>query len=126
MQNERILHSFENSVLLISFLKDAVVTRANLEAIYEFANRSANGKRYGVLFEAFGPYTVEEGALEFITRNPHNKNVIAKAYVVDTKEAKMKTSLHVIFDKPEIKPFTFPDKQNALQWLYRMIIVSEK
>lgn len=126
MPNERILYSFENSVLLVSFLKDAVVTGANLEEIYAFARSCAKGKRYGLLFEAFGHFTITEDALEYLGENPNNKHIIAKAYVIDSKEERTKIKLHIIFDKPELKPFTFPDKESALQWLYRMIIASEK
>lgn len=126
MQNDRILCSFENGVLLVSFMNDAVISRKDLEEIYSYANTMAKGKRYGVLFEAFGRYTVNEDALEYMVKNPNNKNVIAKAYVTDSKETSTKAKLHLLFDKPELKPFTFPDKAGALQWLYQMIIAAEK
>lgn len=126
MSNDRILYSFVNRVLIVSFLDNAEISRADLEEVYRFAERNAEGKKYGALFEAFGTYTILDDALEFMIRNPYNKNVIAKAYVIDTKEAQLKTKLHLLFDKPELKPFTFPDKASALQWLYRMIIAAEK
>jgi hypothetical protein len=122
MRNSSILYSFENRILLISFLENAEISRYDLEEIYGYANAMSQGKRYGVLFEAFGHYTVNEDALEYMAHNPNNKNVIAKAYVIDSKEAKTKTSLHLIFDRPELKPFTFPDKESALQSLHRAVM----
>jgi hypothetical protein len=117
MKNSKIEASFENRILSVRFLNGATIEDTDLQEIYEFGNQNANGLSYGIIFEPEDHYTVTEDAIDYISDNPYNKNIIAKAYVVNTKEAEVKTRMHVLFDHPSLKPFTFKTLSEGRSWL---------
>jgi len=121
MQNSNIKVSFENRILYVKLLDNVVVTAEDLNEIYSFANERANGKPYGVIFEAVNHYKVTGPAVEYIVNNPNNEHVLAKAYVINTKEAEIKTKAHLLFDNPSLKPFTFSTPEIALKWMTAVI-----
>lgn len=121
MKNAYIQASFENSILSVTLLDNVVVTAEDLMEIYAFANDKAKGSSYGVLFEAVNHYKVTEPAIEYMVNNPNNIYVLAKAYVVNTAEADAKTKFHLLFDKPQLRPFTFKTRETALKWLRSIV-----
>lgn len=121
MKNEYIQASFENRILSVTLLNNVVVTDEDLMEIYSFANERANGKQYGVIFEAIDHYKITEPAINYMVNNPNNIYVLAKAYVINTEEAATKTKFHLLFDQPQLRPFTFKSKETALKWLTSVI-----
>ena len=121
MKNSKIEASFSNRILAVRFMQNAVINADDLKEIYSYANIKSGGRRYGVLFESGSHYEVGDDALEYIADNPNNIHVIAKAYVLENKEAEIKTKLHIIFDHPALKPFTFSTHEEAVSWLMNAI-----
>ncbi len=98
-------------------MDNAVINKEDLEEIYAFANERANGKRYCVMFESEKHYELTEDGLEYLLENPHKENIIAKVYVLNNAESERKTRLHLLFDKPEIKPNLFHNADQGKSWL---------
>ena len=121
MKNANIEVTFENRILSVKLLDHAVVSAEDLEEIYSFANERSGKKPYGALFEAVNHYKVTDSAVNYILNNPYNENVLAKAYVINTEEAEMKTKQHLVFDNPALKPYTFRTAGIALKWLNAVI-----
>lgn len=117
MKNANIQVSFENRILIVKLLDNAIISDDDLKEVYAYANERANKKMYGVVFEAVNRYHVTEPAVKYIINNPNNINISAKAYVINTEEADQKTKAHLQFDNPSLKPFTFKTNEKALKWL---------
>jgi hypothetical protein len=117
MKNHKIEASFESKILSVKFLDNAVIDVADLEEIYEYGNAAAKGNPYGIIFEPVNHYEVTEEAVEYIVDNPHIKEIIAKAYVINSKESEMKNRTHLAFDHPTLKPFTFKTYTEGRNWL---------
>lgn len=115
--NLNIDTTFEKGILHVKFLNNAVVTERDLQEIYQYGTKCSNALPYCSLFEAFGEYEVREDALAYINKNPHNIFILAKAYVMNTKEAEQKIKLHLIFDNPDLKPTTFHTVEDAKDYL---------
>jgi hypothetical protein len=122
MKNSKIEVSFENRILHVIFKDDATIEASDLKEIYEYGNQKSEGNFYGVIFESINHYNVTEEAIDYIINNPYSKNILAKAYVVNTKEAEMKTRAHLAFDHPALKPFTFKTLVEAKYWLQTSLI----
>jgi len=118
MNNKKIEVTFGQQILVVRFLDGAFIEEKDLREIYEYGNQKANGKPYGILFEAVNHYSVAEDAIEFIANNPYSKDIIAKAYIIDTKEAELKAKAHLSFDHPSLKPFTFKTIEEGCAWLF--------
>lgn len=121
MKNANIEVTFENRILSVKLLDNVVITGDDLEEIYSFADEQSGKKPYGVIFEAVNHYKVTESGISFIFNNPHNVNVLAKAYVLNTQEAEIKTKAHLVFDNPALRPYTFKTTGIALKWLNAVI-----
>ena len=121
MKNSKIQASFDNKILIVTFLDGAIIDIDDLIEIYSFANERANGKRYGALFEALNHYVVTDSAIEFIKENPYNVNVLAKAYITNSDEAERKLKAHLLFDHPQLRPYTFKTRETALKWLTTIV-----
>ena len=117
MKNPKIKATFNDRIIEVWFDDDAVINSDDLEEIYDFANRQSKGEQYCILFEASKSYEVTDDALEFMANNPHNKNILAKVYIVDHKEAEVKTRLHLLFDHPSMKPFVFKTHDAGMEYL---------
>jgi hypothetical protein len=115
--NPNIDTTFEKGILHVKFLNNAVICERDLQEIYQYGTKCSNALPYCSLFEAFGHYEVKEDALAYINKNPHNIFILGKAYVMNTKEAEQKIKLHLIFDNPALKPFTFHTAEEAKQYL---------
>jgi hypothetical protein len=121
MNNAKISVSFENRILSVTYLDNAIVDIPDLQEIYRFATSRAAGKSYCVVFEALNHYEVTEEAVQYMADNPANKHILAKAYVVNTKESNLKTKLHLTFDKPALKPNVFETNKEAINWLNTLL-----
>ena len=121
IKNFKIEASFENRILSVKFLENAVIDEADIQAIYTFGNEKAMRKAYCIIFEASGHYELTEEAVQYMATNPNNANILAKVYVINTKEAERKTKLHLAFDKPELKPLIFNTAQEGLNYLTAII-----
>jgi hypothetical protein len=121
MKNPKIEVSFENRILSVKFLDNAVIANTDIEELYEFGKQKASGKPYCIIFEPVNHYDVTEDAIEYIVNNPYSKYIVAKAYVVNSKEAEMKTRAHLLFDHPDLKPFTFKTLTEGKNWLMEVL-----
>ena len=121
MKNPKIVVSFEHRILLVKYLENAIITDEDLKEIYSLAEVKAKWKPYCIMFEALNHYEVTEDAITYLSNNPHNKNILAKAYVINTKEAELKTKFHFLFDNPALKPYTFKNSEDAKKYLVDVI-----
>jgi len=121
MKNPKIQVSFQGRILWAEFMDKAVISAADIEEMYTFAEGKAKGNKYCVMFEAIDHFDVTEDGLEFMLNNPHDKNVLAKVYIIGTQEAKVKTKLHLLFDQPELKPATFKTSREGLDHLKSIV-----
>ena len=121
MKDSNIKISFEDRILTVKFLDNTVIDVEDLMEVYDFATKRANGLRFGVMFEASGHYEVTESAISYLSSNPENKNVLAKVYVINTKEAEQKAKLHLLFDNATLKPYTFKSSVEGKNYLNEII-----
>jgi len=113
MKNPKINASFDNRILTVTYLDGAHIDVADLEEIYQHGKAKAGGKPYCILFEATDHYDVTEEAIYYISNNPYEKDILAKAYIVNSQESDIKTKLHLLFDHPHLKPFVFKTRNEA-------------
>ena len=116
MKNSKIHVRLNENILQVKFDDNAVINANDLAEIYDVANNKASIP-YCVLFEASNRYEVTDDALEYMANNPNNKNILAKVYIVDHKEAEVKTRLHLLFDNPALKPFVFKNHEAGMEYL---------
>ena len=118
MANANIVMTFEHSVLAVKFLENANISLQDIKDIYAYGDQWANGKPYCVMFEADHHYELSEDAIDYMsTDNPSDDHILAKAYVISTKESYLKTKAHLIFDHPILKPKIFSTAAEARKWL---------
>lgn len=127
MKNASIIAQFEHSILSVRFLENARVELKDVKEIYEYGNMWANGKPYAILFEPTGHYHLTEEAIEYFSReNPNDSHIIAKAYITNDKESKLKTHMHLLFDKPSLKPNVFTNHADARKFLESVIAMEKR
>ena len=118
MENGNIVAIFEHSILTVKFLENAKIGLDDVKEIYEYANKWANGEPYCILFDALHHYTLSEEAVDYISHgNPNDSQVLAKAYVISTKEAQRNIKAHLLFDQPEQEPHIFYMVEEARKFL---------
>gem|GEM_PF-1276844 len=124
MKNSAIITKFENSILSVRFLNNAVITLDDMKELYEYGNMHANGRPYCALFEAVGHYEVMPDAIEYFSvGNPNDTNILAKAYVVgENKEASIKSKVHLLFNQPKIEPRVFTSHTDARNYLDAVVM----
>ncbi len=88
-----------------------------MKEVYAFGDKMSDGKQFCILFESPFHYDASEEAIDYISSNSISEMILAKAYVVNTQESKLKTKLHLVFDKPVIKPNQFETREQAVVWL---------
>jgi hypothetical protein len=127
MKNASIIAQFEHNILSVRFLENARVELDDVKELYEYGDMWAHGNPYCILFEPTGHYHITEEAIEyFSSENPHDKNIIAKAYVVNDKESKLKTHMHLLFDQPRLKPNVFSNHADARKFLESAISMDKE
>ena len=109
--------SFENDILKIKFNAGSNIELADIKSVYTFGSEKKRNKRFCILFDSSTNFDVSEEVMEFISDPENNKEILAKAYVVNTKESKIKAKLHLTFDHPSNKPMIFETESEALAWL---------
>ncbi|HXB12935.1 MAG TPA: hypothetical protein VNZ45_13190, partial [Bacteroidia bacterium] len=103
MENGNVVAIFEHSILTVRFLENAKIDVDDIKEIYDYADKWANGQPYCVMFNAMHHYTVTEDAAEYMSHgNPSDAHVLAKAYVISTKESQIKVKAHLAFDHPDL------------------------
>lgn len=117
MKNPKIAVTFHDRILSAKFFEDAVISASDIAEIYDHANKKSNGTGYGIMFESEGHFDVTEDGLEYMLNNPNDKHVIAKVYVIGTKESERKAKLHIAFDHPSLKPVTFKTPDEGIAFL---------
>ena len=117
MKNPKTHVKFDENILQVRFDDNAIINAESLAEIYDFANEKSGGIPYCALFEASNHSEVTDDALEYLSNNPNNKNILAKAYIVDHKEVEVKTRLHLLFDNPALKPFVFKTHEEGMEYL---------
>jgi hypothetical protein len=121
MKNKKIKVSFEDEVLDVKYLENAVISSEDIKEIYSYGNSESNGKMYCIMFEPLGKYQVTEEAIQYMVDNPDNKNILEKVYVINSEEAETKTKSHLLNDKPKLIPQTFKTAESGKKYL-RIII----
>jgi hypothetical protein len=121
MKNQKIIVSFDDEILEVKYLEDAVISMEDIKEIYSYGSSKSNGKMYCIMFEPFGKYEVTEDAIQYMVNNPDNKNILEKVYVINSIEAETKTKHHLLFDKPKLIPQTFNTAEKGRKYL-RIII----
>jgi hypothetical protein len=126
MNNASIIVKFEHNILSVRFLENAKIEVEDVKEIYEYGNMWAHGKPYGIIFEPTGHYKLSEDAVEYISvSNPSDSHIIAKAYVINDKESKIKIELHMQFDKPALRPNIFTNHADARKFIEAAIKVDK-
>jgi hypothetical protein len=122
MENGNIVAKFEHSILTVQFLENAKIEIEDVKELYDYANKWANGRPYCVMFDALHHFEVSEEAAEFISNgNPNDEHVLAKAYVISTKEAQLKAKTHLAFDHPRVEPKLFFMVEEARKYLEEVV-----
>lgn len=121
MKNLHISVSFESGILHVNFLNQAKIDVVDLVEVYAYASEKAAGQPYCVIFESSGPYEVTDEGIYYLSNNPNSINVLAKVYVTHDKEARVKTKLHLIFDRPGLKPTVFETLSEGKAWLEKIM-----
>ncbi|MGZ4060027.1 MAG: hypothetical protein ACXVPU_13415 [Bacteroidia bacterium] len=98
MKNSKIDMLFEDRILTVKFLDDAVIDVADLQEIYTFGNTRSQEKPYCIMFEARAHYEVTEAAISYLSNNPNLR-----------------------FDNPVLKPFTFKTSSEGKNYLKDII-----
>jgi hypothetical protein len=118
MENGNVVAKFEHGILTVKFLENAKIDVDDIKEIYAYADKWANGEQYCVMFNALHHYTVTEDAVEYMSNgNPSDAHVLAKAYVISTKESQIKVKAHLAFDHPQLMPKTFFMEEEARKYL---------
>lgn len=122
MENGNIVATFEHSILTVKFLENAKIELEDVKEIYDYANNWANGKPYCILFDALHHFEVSEDAIDYISDdNPDDTHILAKAYVISSKEAQLKIKAHLRFDHPKLQPRIFFMVEEARKWLESVV-----
>lgn len=115
-----MLH-FEEGILTMSFVDNAVVEVEDIIYIYSHAFQESKGKPYGVMFDTSSRHELTEEAIVYFANSVHTNNVIAMAYLSKTLLSKIRLKLLLIFEKPLLKPKIFNDEAPAYQWLRQQV-----
>lgn len=121
MKNPKIQLSFSHGILDVKYLDGAVIYTDDIKEIYAYGSAKAKGKKYGIMFEPLGMYEVTEEAVEYLSHNPNNPDILAKVYVLNSKEAETKTKFHFMFDKPVLKPVIFKTAEEGMEFLAEVL-----
>lgn len=121
---EKTLLSFNEGVLTISFVENAVVEVEDVVYIYCYGIQQAKGKPYGVLFDSSSKHEFTEEAIVYFANSSHLNNVIAIAYISKDLLSKIRLSLFLIFENPPIRPKLFANESHALQWIQQQVNTS--
>jgi hypothetical protein len=124
MSNPKISLSYENRILTVAFQDGAVISKNDLIEIYDFAYKSSKTQKYCIIFYSLGHYIVQPETLQYMINNPSNSQVLAKAYVLDSDEAIMKTIKHLEKDKPQLIPKTFKSLEAARKKMFEILVNS--
>lgn len=104
----------------VTYLHGAAISAEDIKEIYDYGSQQAGGEKYGILFVACGEYEVEEDALQYIVNNPKHDEITAKVYIISHQEAKVKTKLHIVSDKPTLIPNTFESIEDGRMFLKKV------
>jgi hypothetical protein len=107
MNEPKVRYLFEKGILIITYEDGCVIDVKDVIEYYDHGLELSGGKKFGVIFNAEGKFTVTREAWEYIAENPYNDRIIAKAYVTDSPETESKAIFHIRMDKPQMVPMTF-------------------
>jgi hypothetical protein len=83
-----------------------------------FAKERSYGKPFCILFDPPAKmFNTSDEALQYVIDNPENLPILAKAYIVRSKEMQMAAKLHMSIDHPKIKPHFFESEEAARDFL---------
>lgn len=115
MKIPKVRYSFENGILIITYEDGVVIEVKDVIAYYNHAFELSGDKKFCVIFNAEGQFTVTREAWEYIAQNPHTDRILAKAYVTDSPETESKANFHIRMDKPQLVPMTFWNLKSAVK-----------
>ena len=117
IQNIKMIVSFDQQILSIKFVEEVTIGAIDLQKIYAYGNEKSNGLPYCILFNYSSNFDLTESALEYALNYTYDIPILAKAYVVTTKEKINRVRLHLSMDNPFIKPTIFESEEEAIEWL---------
>jgi hypothetical protein len=126
MDNPKVSYSFEKGILIITYEEGAVIDVKDVIEYYDHAFELSGGRKFCVIFNAVGKFTVTREAWEYIAENPYNDRIHAKAYVTDSPETESKANFHIRMDKPLLVPMTFWNLKTAKKKMTQIIKEAEK
>lgn len=113
--------SFNEGILSVQFLENAVVEVEDVIFIYCYALEQSKGKPYGLLFNSSSKHEFTEDAIVYFANSPYLKNVIAVAYISRDLISKIRLNLLLIFERPPVKFEIFKDETSANVWLKQKV-----
>lgn len=125
MNNPKVRYSFEKGILLITYEDGAVIDVQDVIEYYDHGLELSGGKKFCVIFNAVGQFTVTREAWEYIAKNPYSDRILAKAYVTDSPETDSKANFHIRMDKPQLVPMTFWNLKAAKKKMREILAKSQ-
>jgi hypothetical protein len=118
IQNKKVFVSFDEGILFVKFEEDAEVNLADAKTVFQFARERSHGRPFCVLFDPSGSmFKATDEALKYVTENPDDHPIVAKAYIVRSKLMAAAAKLHLLFDSPKLKPHFFESESAARAFL---------
>lgn len=112
---------FYKGVLRIKFLDDVLVEVEDIINIYCYGIDQSRGKPFGILFDTHSKHEMTEEAIQHIVNSNYLDKVIGIAYISKDLISKIRLSLLMIFERPKIRPKIFPNEEEALIWIQKLV-----
>jgi hypothetical protein len=119
--DDKVHLEFTDRIFYIRYNKGVTVDETDLREIYDWARQRSKGQAFGVVLDKAHDFIPSEDAVDFITHNIHNQQVVGKAYVSTDPTFKTSVRLHNAFDDPDIKLKLFETKEEALVWIRSLL-----
>lgn len=118
---EKTSLSFHDGILSVKFMENAVIEIEDVIYMYCFGFEQSKGKAFGILFDSSTKHEFSEEGIVYLTESGYLNNVIAIAYISKDLISKIRLSLLLIFEKPQVRPKLFSDEHEAYQWLRQQV-----
>jgi hypothetical protein len=114
--DDKVHLEFADQIFYIKYNEGATVDETDLREIYDWAEKRAKGKPYGLVLDHSNNYTTTPDGFEFFAHNIHDQDIVGKAIV-----SKNKNLYHTSFDQTTVKPKLFDTKEQAFVWIASLL-----